>query len=169
MRFKTAISTAVLIALPLTISAQDPNADLIEATNRVASYWRGIFRACSDAHFPHGVLYAEVIAGPMKGSAFQIADPTFHFQTDHIERIDLLNGLEFTAKSTLQAAAARSFDRNTGWAAWKKAAEFIVYVRKQNGRWVVQGPEGVSYVPPPHTGGAETVFRALPCEKAPKQ
>jgi hypothetical protein len=169
MRFITAIWSAVLTAIPLTVSAQDANADLMEATNRVASYWRGIFAACSDGKFPRGALYAEVIAGPMKGGVLQIADPTFQFQTDQIDTTALLNGLQFSATSTLRAMAARYFDRNTGWAAWKRAAEFIVYVRRENGKWVVQGPDGVSYAPPPHTGGPETIFRALPCDKAPKQ
>lgn len=161
--------TRFLITIALPASPQDPNANLVEATNRVASYWRGIFGACSDGKFPHGVLYAEIIAGPTKGNILQIADPTFQFQTEQIEATALLNGLEFSATSSLRAVAARSFDRNTGWTAWNKAAEFTAYVRKENGRWRVQGPNGVSYAPPPHTGGPETTFRALPCDKAPKQ
>jgi hypothetical protein len=168
MPLKMIVSTALLLFLACPAFSQDPNTNLIEASNRVAASWRTIFAACSDPKFPRGVLYAEFTGGPMKGSVLQIGDPSLQFQTESIDTVAVLNGMEFSATSILRAAVGRNFDRKSGWTAWKKAAEFTVSVRKENGKWSVQPPEGVSYAPPPVTGGPETILRALPCDRAPK-
>ncbi|HWR51212.1 MAG TPA: hypothetical protein VN428_08905, partial [Bryobacteraceae bacterium] len=136
-QLRMVFSTTLLMVIALPASPQDPNTDLVEATNRVAAYWRGVFAVCSDRKFPHGVLNAEVMAGSMKGSVLQIAEPSFQFQTDQIDSLTVLNGTEFSATSTLRAAAARLFEPKTGWTAWKKAAEFTVMCARKmaNGQY----------------------------------
>ena len=164
---KISSSAILLTFFALPASAQDPNANLVEAANRVAKYWSAVFTACPDPHFARGVLNAEVIAGRMKGNLLQIADPVFQFQTEMIDSMATLNGLEFGASSTVRAFAARYFDPKTGWTPWKQAAALTVSIRKENGKWSVQPADGVSFSEIP--GGPETTFRPLKCDAVPKQ
>ncbi|MGE5138224.1 MAG: hypothetical protein ACM3JD_02075 [Rudaea sp.] len=165
MRLRMILSTVLFLAIALPALSQDPNANLVEAANRVSTYWRGVFAACPARQFPRGALYAEVIAGRMKGSILEIADPSFQFQTDQIDTIAMLNGMEFSASSTLRASAARFFDPKSGWTAWKKAAEFTVNIRRENGKWSSIMSDGVSYTET--GGGPETAFRAFNCDRVP--